>query len=127
MYFAANPYRRSWPEAKVACGAIKASAIGRTAHFATFFSEDEAIGLQGTFQNNQVPWIGLELVVPDGGVAPAAPKKADYAWVTGEPFGYDGWFEGRPVEAGCVAWVGDKKWSEQGCAAAKGFVCELDE
>jgi hypothetical protein len=123
LYFPSAPYKRTWPEAKVACGAITTPSPQRVAHLATFPGVVEANAVQTAFKSGQVPWIGLELTVPS---APTA--KDSFHWVTGEPNGYDGWSAGAPSGAGlCVAWAGNSRWDDVPCETGKGLLCELDE
>jgi hypothetical protein len=123
LYFPNNPYRRTWPEAKVACGAITTPSPQRVAHLATFPGVALATAVQAAFKSGQAPWIGLELTVPS---APAS--KDSFHWVTGEPNGYDGWVTGAPSGTGnCVGWAGDSRWGDLPCTNEKGLLCELDE
>lgn len=123
LYFPNDPYRRTWPEAKVACGVITTPSPPRTAHLATFPGSIEANAVQAAFRSRQIPWIGLELTVPS---APTA--KDSFHWVTGEPNGYDGWVAGAPSGSGlCVAWAESARWGDVPCTAEKGLLCELDE
>ena len=123
VYFASDPHRRTWMEARTACGAITGKTPVRVAHLATFPTEDEAVSLQNDFfRAGQIPWIGLVLT---NASAPTA--KASFTWVTNEPVIYDGWVAGTPGGGTCVTWAGASRWSDAMCETQKGFLCELDE
>lgn len=123
LYFANDPYGRSWPESRALCGSVSTTNPSRAGHLATFPSADEALAMQANFRAGQVPWLGLAL--SDDAAPPT--EKSSFAWVTGEPFGYDGWAAGTPAGAPCVAWFANAQWSDFACERRKGVLCELDE
>jgi hypothetical protein len=122
LFFANEPYRRSWPDANAACARISRADPPRLGHLATLSKMEEAMGVQNYFQGGQIPWIGLLLT-------PGAPPtdKASFTWITGEPVTHDGWAAGTPAGEACVAYSGGGQWSDVACDVARGFLCEIDE
>jgi hypothetical protein len=125
MFFHNTTWRRTWPEANVLCNSITRGT--QHAHLAAFTNMERAsfVVETGAFPGTLVAWIGLAL--EPGAVAT---DKTSWSWVTGEPYGYDGWIPEHPTgPSTCAAWAGvsSPQWRDVPCDTPRGVLCEMNE
>lgn len=103
---------RTQPEARLAC-------VEAGAHLATIGDGDEQALVSGLAGGAR--WIGLEAKAP-------STKRADYAWITGEPSTFEFWLENNPDADGrcAVLHEAESRWADRACDETNVAICERE-
>lgn len=107
-YFRLNATEDRWADQRDACENVGA-------HLVTITSQQEQ-DFVVPFVGAQSRWIGLQKTGDD------------FAWVTGESFGYENWQQGDPNEPNeaCVRIRENGDWSDRTCDQSMGAICERE-